>query len=278
MAIALDGRSLAGSLRRELKAKVALLDITPTLAVVLVGDDPASHLYVSLKEKAAAEVGLAVTKVLLPATATQAAVLAQVERFNQEQGVDAILVQLPLPPGLDEQAVIAAMDARKDADGFHPDNLKRFLAGQPAVSPGVSQGIVRLIELAGQRLEGKKATLVVNSREFAQPLIKLLGDRGVQVTVLEHPEPAPLRISDIIVVAVGQPGAIGARDVKDGAIVIDVGTTRVSDRVVGDVAADELRDRPVYLTPVPGGVGPMTVAMLLWNVYRLATQRRPRPA
>lgn len=272
MATLLDGRSLAASLRYELHTKIASLTITPRLGVLLIGDDPASHLYVNLKEKAAAEVGIAVEKVLLPENTTTNTALEHLAAFNQRPDVHAILVQLPLPPQLNEHQIISALNPSKDADGFHPQNLQRLMAGQPAIVPGVSQGIMKLIELAGQELKGKMAALVVNSQEFALPLVKLLNDRSVQVTVLRAPDPDTLRMADIVVVALGRPGIITSEHLKDGAIVIDVGTTKVGSRVRGDVLVSSLADRSVFLTPVPGGVGPMTVAMLLWNVYHLAKQ------
>lgn len=269
MATLLDGRALAASLRHELKAKVAALNHTPRLGVVLVGNDPASHLYVSLKEQAAAEVGIAVEKVLLLETANTSEVVQQVTAFNERADVHSILIQLPLPPQVDEAVVITTLDPTKDADGFHPDNLARFLAGQPATTPGVAEGIMRLIDLAGCNLTGKNAVLVVNSHEFAQPLVKLLKDRGVRTSVITQPDTATLRAADIIVVAVGHPGLLHSEQVKDGAIVIDVGTTKVGERLLGD-AAPELYNRNIFITPVPGGVGPMTIAMLLTNVYQLA--------
>lgn len=274
MATLLDGRALAAELRHELKEKIAALGFTPTLGVVLVGNDPASHLYVKLKEQAAAEVGMAVEKVLLPGQATLDDIVGHVERFNGRTDVHGILVQLPLPPHIDEHAVIAKLDPNKDADGFCPLNLARFLAGERAVTPGVSAGIMRLIELAKQNLTGGTAIILANSQEFALPLTKLLRDKGMRVVVMPEPNADTLRTAKIIVVATGRPGLLTNNQVRDGAIVIDVGTTKVGSHVVGDAAA-ELKARNIYLTPVPGGVGPMTVVMLLWNVYRLAAARRP---
>ncbi len=278
MAKLLNGRELAASLRHELKAKVANLNFLPKLGVVLVGNDPASHLYVNLKEKAAADVGIAVEKALFTEEATITTVTAKLAEFNSRPDIHGILVQLPLPGGLNEHEVIAAMNSQKDADGFHPDNLKQFLRGSDAITPGVSEGIVRLIELAGVELAGRTAALVVNSAEFAQPLIKLLSNRGVQANVVPKPKADVLLRADIIITAIGKPKIIRSEHVKDGAIIIDVGTTKIVDRVVGDVAGEDFANRDVYLTPVPGGVGPMTVAMLLWNVYRLAVQHPRSPA
>jgi len=270
MTTLLNGRALAASLRQELKVKVAELSFAPTLGVVLVGDDPASHLYVSLKEQTAHEVGIKVEKVLLPASAATTDVQKTVQAFNLRPDIHGILVQLPLPIHLDEHAVINTMDASKDADGFHPQNLARLMAGEAIIPPGVSAGIMKLIEMAHQPLVDKHVELIVNSDEFAQPLVKLLTDKGAKANVNHRVEPTRLRQADIIIIALGQPRVVRGENIKDGAIVIDVGTTKIGGHVVGDVDADSLTGRPVYLTPVPGGVGPMTVVMLLWNVYHLA--------
>ncbi|MBI5465668.1 MAG: bifunctional 5,10-methylenetetrahydrofolate dehydrogenase/5,10-methenyltetrahydrofolate cyclohydrolase [Candidatus Kerfeldbacteria bacterium] len=274
MSFLLNGRSLAANLRHELKTKVAELGITPKLGVILVGHDPASHLYVKLKEQAASEVGIKVEKILLPTDCPLATIKSHIQSLNQRPDIHAILVQLPLPPQLDETTVIACIDPTKDADGFHPHNLKRLLAGESALVPGVTQGIIKLIEAAGQNLRDRKAVLLVNSREFAQPLAKLLTDKGVRTQVIYEFNHLLLQTADIIVVAKGQPNLITTKDVRDGTIIIDVGTNKIGHRTVGDVDAPSLKNRAVYLTPVPGGVGPMTVAMLLWNVYQLAAARK----
>jgi methylenetetrahydrofolate dehydrogenase (NADP+)/methenyltetrahydrofolate cyclohydrolase len=270
MATLLNGRALAASLSSELKSKVDELPLTPRLGVILVGDDPASHLYVKLKERAASEVGIAVEKILMPQNSAAADVISQVKKFNARSDVHGILVQLPLPSQINEHEVIAAIDPTKDADGFHPLNLKKLMNNQPAIIPGVSAGIVKLIELAQEPVQAKLAYLIVNSDEFALPLKKLLATKGLRVVTSHKIEPKQLSLADIVVVALGQPGVIKGEFIKDGAIIIDVGTTKVGEKVIGDVDAESLRNRCVYLTPVPGGVGPMTVIMLLWNVYNLA--------
>jgi len=268
----LNGRDLAASLRAELKNKVAELNLTPRLGVILVGDDPASHLYVALKEKAAKEVGIGVEKILLPNSAAKEDIIAKVEFFNNRPDIHGILIQLPLPPQLNEHEIISAMNPEKDADGFHPHNLTNLQNNQTAVIPGVTAGIIKLIELSGQTLAQKQACLIVNSDEFALPLKKLLQDRVAKVNIIHTPEPKDLQVADIVVVALGQPQIIKGEFIKDGAVLIDVGTTKVNGKVMGDVDATSLANRDVYLTPVPGGVGPMTVIMLLWNVYHLARQ------
>ena len=268
----LNGRDLAASLRAELKNKVAELNLTPRLGVILVGDDPASHLYVALKEKAAKEVGIGVEKILLPNSAAKEDIIAKVEFFNNRPDIHGILIQLPLPPQLNEHEIISAMNPEKDADGFHPHNLTNLQNNQTAVIPGVTAGIIKLIELSGQTLAQKQACLIVNSDEFALPLKKLLQDRVAKVNIIHTPEPKDLQVADIVVVALGQPQIIKGEFIKDGAVLIDVGTTKVNGKVMGDVDATSLANRDVYLTPVPWGVGPMTVVMLLWNVYHLARQ------
>ena len=268
----LNGRDLAASLRAELKNKVAELNLTPRLGVILVGDDPASHLYVALKEKAAKEVGIGVEKILLSNSAAKEDIIAKVEFFNNRPDIHGILIQLPLPPQLNEHEIISAMNPEKDADGFHPHNLTNLQNNQTAVIPGVTAGIIKLIELSGQTLAQKQACLIVNSDEFALPLKKLLQDRVAKVNIIHTPEPKDLQVADIVVVALGQPQIIKGEFIKDGAVLIDVGTTKVNGKVMGDVDAASLANRDVYLTPVPGGVGPMTVIMLLWNVYHLARQ------
>ncbi len=273
MATLLNGRALAGQLLQELKLKISTLDFTPCLGVILVGDDPASHLYVSLKEKAAAEVGISVNKILLPATTTLAQVTNAVETFNNNPKVHGILVQLPLPAPLPEQTIINSIDPDKDADGFHPLNLKKLTSDKALIIPGLSEGIIKLIDLTGWEISHKTAVILANSQEFIQPLSWLLGQRGVIVKTSHQPETAELLKANIIIVALGQPEIITGQMVKDGTILIDVGTTKVNDQIKGDVKAADFINRSVYLTPVPGGVGPMTVAMLLWNVYRLATDK-----
>jgi len=272
MAILLDGKKLAAELRQELKKKIQSLSFTPCLGVILVGDDQASHLYVNLKEKAASEVGIAVEKILLPTETNLATIKNHITNFNNRVDIQAILVQLPLPQNINEQEVIDTIDPTKDADGFHPVNIKKLLNDKNTITPGLIQGICKLLELAKQNLSNKTATLIVNSQEFAQPLIKILENKGIIAKATTKPELEILKKSDIIIVAVGKPNIINSTYIKDGAIVIDVGTNKLNDKIVGDVDAFSLKNRQIYLTPVPGGVGPMTVAMLLWNVYQLATK------
>lgn len=272
MAILLSGRELAREVRNELAQLIPKLPRRPVLGVVLVGSDPASHLYVKLKTEAANEVGISVELQELADTATTQDVIRRVESFNQREDVNGILIQLPLPPQVDAAQVIVAMRPDKDADGFHPVNLAALQQGERNLVPGVSQGIMRLIHEAHIPLKDKRAYLLVNSQEFALPLEQLLTDEGVVCERSREIDGELLGRADIVVSALGKPHCVPGRLLKDGAIIIDVGTTKVGSHVVGDVDVTSLADRTVYLTPVPGGVGPMTVAMLLMNVYRLAAR------
>ncbi|OGL79732.1 hypothetical protein A3F28_00100 [Candidatus Uhrbacteria bacterium RIFCSPHIGHO2_12_FULL_57_11] len=271
----IDGRSIAAGIRAQIKHDIARLGITPGLGVILAGADPASHLYVGLKEKACSEVGIKFEKALFFATEPEEKILEKIREFNGRPDIHGILIQLPLPRGYDEDRVIAEMNPAKDADGFHPANLELIKQKNPNVIPGVSLGIMRLIESTGTDLAGKKAALIVNSEIFALPLTYLLEKKGTMVEAFLAPRfPADVRRgtleTDIVVVAVGRAGFIRADMVKDGAIIVDVGTNRVEGKLAGDADFDSFRGRDIRITPVPGGVGPMTVAMLLHNVLELA--------
>lgn len=262
---AIDGRPLAAQLRAAVASRVAQLGFTPGLGVVLVGDDPASHLYVGLKEKACAEAGIAFRRVTLPADASQDAVLAAVEALNADDAIDAVLVQLPLPSPIDPDEVIAAMDPAKDVDGFHPESLRAYLAGDGPM-PILVEAISTLLDAGGAPAQGLSCVLA-KSPVFSAPLETMLERRGL-------PSTDDSRDADVVVTALGRPGSLGADQVKPGAVVIDVGTTRVGSRTVGDADAEALDGVAAALTPVPGGVGPMTVAMLLKKTLELAERRR----
>lgn len=270
----LDGRALARTVREQIKERVARLPSSPGLGVILVGNDPASHLYVSLKEQACREAGIRFEKQLYDAAVPEKELVAQIEKWNGRDDIDGILVQLPLP-SQDEDRVIAAIDPGKDVDGFHPKNIRKLDAGEPGMISAVALGVMRLIGETGRSLSGLSAVIVASAL-FAHPIVKLLENESVRSSVIAADDPKlsdKTKTADILVVAVGKPGLITAPCVKPGAIVIDVGTTRVGDSVVGDV--DSISVEPVAgsLTPVPGGVGPMTVAMLLENVLK-AYERR----
>lgn len=272
----LDGRALAAHVRAQVKTEIQKAGITPGLAAILVGADPASHLYVGLKEKAAAEVGIHFEKYLFFATEPQEKIIAKIHELNQRRDIHAILVQLPLPSNFDENAVIRVVNHKKDVDGFHPANLAALAEGAPIIIPGVSAGIMALIESSGTPLQGKRTALLVNSATFALPVEYLLKKQGVFVEIIIAPADletvAPkLAKADIMITAIGRPQAVKNDMIKCGAIVIDVGTNRLpTGELVGDVDVTAANEKAGFVTPVPGGVGPMTVAMLLKNVLELA--------
>lgn len=271
----IDGKAIAEKIMLDTRREVVELGYTPGLAVFLVGDDEASHVYVRLKEKACRKVGIDFHKYACDTTVTTQELVEAIGFIDGDDHIDAILVQLPLPKGYDTQAIINAIAPRKDVDGFHPTTLKSFLDGKTSFVPGLSLGILRLVESTGEHLKGKHAVILANSDIFSAPLQQLFEKSGMTVDVVS-PKSDKLDThtskGDVLVVAVGKPGFVGADMVKAGAIVIDVGTTKVDDELLGDVDFDSVKDKAGHLTPVPGGVGPVTVAMLLENTVRLAKQ------
>jgi methylenetetrahydrofolate dehydrogenase (NADP+)/methenyltetrahydrofolate cyclohydrolase len=281
----LDGRALAGELVAQLRLRVAALrarGVVPTLAVVLVGDDPASHVYVRAKEQRAADADLATRDHRLPASTSTAELIALVHALNRDPAVHGILVQLPLPAGVDADAVLTAVDPRKDVDGFHPDNLGLLLLGKPRFVPCTPRGCMMLIARAEVPLAGARALVVGRSTIVGKPMGQLLLQADATVT-LAHSRTRDLQAeverADIVVAAVGRPAMIPGEWIKPGAVVIDVGINRIAtstggSRLVGDVA-DAARERASAITPVPGGVGPMTIACLLDNVVIAAERSAP---
>ncbi len=273
----IDGKKLALEIRTELKEKISKLGLQPGLAVILAGDDPASHLYVRLKEKASEEVGIRFEKKIFSESATEEDINSTIQQFNNRSDIHGILVQLPLPPKFDENKIIRTIDPKKDVDGFHPKNLELIKNGHPFIIPGVTLGIMRLIESTKVDLKNKKAALLVNSDIFALPLRHLLKTKDAEVETFIKPKISDFRFQisdfDIIVIALGKPKFLKSEMVRDGAIIIDVGTTKVDGKLFGDADFDSFQNRDVFITPVPGGVGPMTVAMLLNNAVQLASVR-----
>ncbi|MEK7619886.1 MAG: bifunctional 5,10-methylenetetrahydrofolate dehydrogenase/5,10-methenyltetrahydrofolate cyclohydrolase [Patescibacteria group bacterium] len=266
MAQILDGKQLASRIREKIKTRVAALPSQPGLAVLLVGDDPASHLYVSLKKQACEEAGIFFELNLCPSDTPEQDLIKNIEALNARGDINGILVQLPLP-GQNADRVIAAIDPLKDVDGFHPENLQRLRHGEPCIASAVALGVMKLIDEA----KARGSACIVSSPLFAAPLVLLLKERGVQTTVVQA-EVANLadrtREADILIVAEGIPGLIRGDMVKPGATVIDVGTTRTDEGLKGDVDFDSVEPLAGAITPVPGGVGPMTVAMLLVNILK----------
>ncbi len=267
----IDGKAVASQIREEVKEKVR--DLTTKtgknigLAVVLVGENPASLVYVGQKEKACAEVGITSFKISLPADITQDLLTKKIEELNEDPAVHGILVQLPLPGHLNESAIIEKIKPEKDVDGFHPINIGRLVAGEKTFIPCTPQGIIELIERSGFAIEGQEAVVVGRSNIVGKPVALLLLQKHATVTVC-HTRTRDLgevtRRADILVVAAGRPRLVKGDMVKDGACVIDVGINRVEGKLVGDVDFEEV-EKKASVTPVPGGVGPMTVAMLLKN-------------
>lgn len=277
----LDGKALAAKIQSELKGRVSEFvegrGRPPGLAVVMVGDDPASQVYVRNKRRACAEVGFYSELHQLPATADQSELLELIDRLNDAPTIDGILVQLPLPEGLDERAVTDRISPIKDVDGFHPDNVGRLVLRRPRLRPCTPKGIMRLLAETGRSLEGLDAVVIGQSNIVGRPMaLELLAARCT-VTICHSRTrdlPAKARSADVLVVAVGRPAFVPGDWVKEGAIVIDVGINRLSDgRLVGDVDFAACMERAGWITPVPGGVGPMTIASLLENTLEAAELR-----
>ena len=284
-AIIIDGRAVAKAIRDEIAVAAASMAAeglaTPHLGVVLCGDDPASATYVRNKGRAAERAGIRFTLMTPGADSSTADILALCARLSDDPDVDGMLVQLPLPRQIDAGAVLEAVPAAKDADGFHPLNLGRLAAGAaPPVLPGTPLGCMELLRRSGVPIAGSRVVVVGRSVIVGRPLALLLLNADATVTVCHSKTrdlAAVCREADILVAAIGRPGMITAEYVKPGAAVIDVGTTPVADQLLGDVDRASVEPIAGWLTPVPGGVGPMTVAMLLRNTLALARVRRPAP-
>jgi methylenetetrahydrofolate dehydrogenase (NADP+)/methenyltetrahydrofolate cyclohydrolase len=274
----IDGRAIAASLRGRLAAEVAALPFRPGLAVVLVGDDPASAVYVRSKDRAAAAAGIAAQTIRLPAETDEATLLQTVRRLNDDPVVDGILVQLPLPPQIRARAVIEAIDPAKDVDGFHLINVGRLHDGLPTLAPCTPRGVMRLLEVAGIPVAGARALVLGRSSIVGRPMAALLLAADATVTIAHSRTrdlPAECRRAEILVAAVGRPGMLRGDWIGAGATVIDVGVNRLPDgSLVGDVAFDDASQVAGAITPVPGGVGPMTIACLLENTLAAAKARR----
>jgi len=290
----IDGKALAQRTRAEIAEGVAALKaekgFAPGLAVILVGDNPASVSYVTAKEKACAEAGMLSREIRLPADAPEGALLDEIARLNADDAIHGILVQLPLPKGFDEKRVIDAIAPEKDVDGFTPVNVGRMMIGEPCFLPCTPHGILKLIEFAGLDVRGRHAVVIGRSNIVGKPVAALLARKGVDATVtLCHtgtPDVAAFtRTADVVVVAAGRPGTLTGDMLKPGAVVIDVGVNRVPDassprgyRLVGDADFESCSKVASAITPVPGGVGPMTITMLLWNTLESARRSTAAPS
>jgi len=289
MAKILDGKAISAEIRAELKTRVTELakkDIVPGLAVLLVGDDPASRSYVTAKERACEEAGIYSKEVKLPATATQEEIMDVVQQFNADDRINGILVQLPLPDSAMEEAVIEAIDPDKDVDGFHPMNVGRMMMGMPAFVPCTPNGILHILKRSGIETSGAHVVVIGRSNIVGRPMINLLSQKtemGNATVTMCHTRTKNMaeltRQADIVIAAVGWPNTLTADMIKEGAVVIDVGVNRVEDdtkkrgyRLCGDVDFEPVAEKASAITPVPGGVGPMTITMLLANTVDSAVR------
>ena len=282
----IDGKKLAAETRAEIARGVVALQaekgVTPGLAVILVGDNPASVSYVTAKEKACREAGMLSREIRMPATVAEDELIAEIERLNADPAIHGILVQLPLPKGFSEKRVIDAIAPEKDVDGFTPVNVGRMLIGDDCFLPCTPHGILKLIEVTGMDLAGKHAVVIGRSNIVGKPVAALLSRKSVNATVtLCHTGTKELaaftRTADVVVVAAGRPDTLRGDMLKPGAVVIDVGVNRVPDatkpkgyRLCGDADFASCSAVAAAITPVPGGVGPMTITMLLWNTLEAA--------
>jgi len=274
----IDGKRLAAALRARVAAQIATLPFRPGLAAVLVGDDPASAIYVRNKDRAADSVGIGARTIRLPADISEEALITRIARLNADPAVDGILVQLPLPPQIVSQAVIEAVDPAKDVDGFHPLNVGRLASGYPELVPCTPAGVMKLLAEAGASLEGARALVLGRSGIVGRPMATLLLAAHATVTMAHSRTrdlAAECRGADVIVAATGRPEMVRGDWIAPGATVIDVGVNRLADgKLVGDVAFTEAVKVAGAITPVPGGVGPMTIACLLENTVTAALRRR----
>lgn len=273
----IDGKKIAAELRAEVAEKVAGCARAPHLAVIVVGDDPASAVYVRNKARACESTGIRNTTLALPAETSEADLLAAIAGLNADDAVDGILVQLPLPKHISEERVIASIALEKDVDGFHPGNVAALFQKRPCTVPCTPKGIMKLLSAYGVDPKGKRAVVIGRSLIVGLPVAKLLLDANATVTIC-HTRTADLaavtREADIIVAATGHPGTLRGDMVRDGAVVIDVGINRAPDGTLcGDVVFDDVAPKASLITPVPGGVGPMTIACLLENTLDLYLKR-----
>jgi len=283
----IDGRQVAADMRAELKAEVAKLkekNIVPGLGVILVGDDPASKSYVTAKERTCEEIGIYSDDNRLDANISQADLISLVKKMNDDAKINGILVQLPLPEGLNEAEVLLTIDPDKDVDGFHPMNVGKMMVGEKAFLPCTPHGIIQLLLRSGVKIEGAEVVIVGRSNIVGKPLANMLiqkNAKGNATVTVCHTRTRDLawhtKNADIVVAAAGRPNTITADMVKDGVVVIDVGVNRVEDatkkrgyRLVGDVDFEQVKEKASLITPVPGGVGPMTITMLLYNTVESA--------
>ncbi len=277
MAKLIDGKSIAGKIRGEIAVEVNRLEthgIIPGLAVILVGDNPASRVYVNMKEKACRDVGIYSDEYKLPEETDENELLHLIDRLNKKKEIHGILVQLPLPAHINESKIVEAISPEKDVDGFHPYNVGRLISGKPLFRPCTPYGIMVMLKESGIELTGKEVVVVGRSNIVGKPVAFMCLQQNATVTLCHSKTknlPEKIGMADILIAAVGKPEMIKGEWIKEGAVVIDVGVNRLEDgKLVGDVEFSIASKRASYITPVPGGVGPMTITMLLYNTLQSA--------
>ncbi|MGE5575907.1 MAG: bifunctional methylenetetrahydrofolate dehydrogenase/methenyltetrahydrofolate cyclohydrolase FolD [Syntrophothermus sp.] len=279
----IDGKAVSDSIKAELRAEVAKMKETkgfvPGLAVIIVGNDPASRVYVDSKKRACAEIGIYSEEHALPEKTTQVELINLIRKLNNDPKIHGILCQVPLPKHLDEKEVLNAIDPRKDVDGFHPVNVGKLMVGEKAFLPCTPHGVMELIKRTGISLQGKQAVVVGRSNIVGKPVAIMLLAENATVTICHSKTadlPGECRKADVLVVAVGKKEMVKGSWIKPGAVVIDVGVNREegSKKLYGDVEYEAAKEVAGYITPVPGGVGPMTIAMLMKNTVEAATMAR----
>lgn len=278
MATIIDGKDISQKIRSEVKAATEILikekGVTPGLAVVLVGDNPASKVYVGSKEKACIEMGFYSEKHVLPVTASQDELLKLIDKLNKDKNIHGILVQLPLPKQINEDLVLEAISPGKDVDGFHPYNVGRLAVGKPLFQPCTPYGMMKMLEYSNISVEGKHAVIIGRSNIVGKPIALMLLQKSATVTICHSKTKdlkAEVKRADIVVAAIGKPEFVTGDMLKEGAVVLDVGINRLeSGKLVGDVDFASAEKVASAITPVPGGVGPMTIAMLMYNTLESA--------
>jgi methylenetetrahydrofolate dehydrogenase (NADP+) / methenyltetrahydrofolate cyclohydrolase len=270
----IDGKQIADKITKQVATEIDEKRLKVGLAIILVGDDSASQLYVKLKKKACEKVGINFHLYKFPNNTTTQEIVDSIQFLNNDETINAILVQLPLIKELDTKKIIAAIDPAKDVDGFHPDNIKKYISGKTNFLPGLTEGINMLLTSTKENLENKNICILANSNEFAEPLEKYFSNQGYNAThchLRNKNWSQQVKNADVLIVAVGKPLLITSDNIKNGVIIIDVGTNRLTkDTTVGDVDFDSVYPKCSHITPVPGGVGPMTIAILLKNSITLA--------
>jgi len=271
--ILLEGKTLAQKIRDEIKEEIKKTGFHPGLAVILVGDDPASKNYIRIKEKACHEVGIYFHKYIFPADCPEKQILETINFLNQDKDIHGIIIQLPLPKKFNTNKIIKVVIPEKDVDGFHPLNLTKLASGKPRIIPPTAQAVLALLELTKENLNNKKIIILAKSEIFAKPIKYILEQRGLKVKLILFKEKKwskKIIKADVLIVALGQPNLIKKEMIGQNTIIIDVGTNYIKDKLFGDVDFEDVKNKASWITPVPGGVGPLTVAFLLKNLIQLA--------